>query len=74
MGQTSRDLGELLRRSLATAVASIEVGEDGLDIIWLRLARARSSPVAHDRETVVRPVAHLSCGRLQPAVRAQQRA
>jgi len=54
MAQTSRDFGELLHRSLATVAASIEVGEDGLDKIWVRLERMRSSRVAHDREIAVR--------------------
>jgi|HubBroStandDraft_3_1064219.scaffolds.fasta_scaffold1778704_1 hypothetical protein len=43
MAQTSRDFGEFLRRSLCAAAASVTVGEDGLDRIWIQLARARSS-------------------------------
>jgi hypothetical protein len=54
MAQTSRDFGEFLRRSLCAAAASVTVGEDGLDSIRIRLARARSSPAAHDREIKVR--------------------
>jgi hypothetical protein len=54
VAQTSRDFGEFLRRSLCAAAASVAVGDDGLDSIWIRLARARSSAVADDREIAVR--------------------
>ena len=54
MGQSSRDFGEFLRRSLCAAAASVAVGDDGLDRIWIRLARARSSTAAHNREIAVR--------------------
>ena len=37
------DFGEFLHRSLCVAAASIAVGDDGLDRIWIRLARLRSS-------------------------------
>jgi hypothetical protein len=50
MAQTSRDFGEFLRRSLRAAAASVAVRDDGLDGIWIRLARVRSSAVADDRE------------------------
>ena len=54
MAQTSRDLGEFLRRSLCAAAASVTVGEDGLDRIRTRVARARSSAAATSREISVR--------------------
>jgi hypothetical protein len=69
MAQTSCDFGEFLRRSLCAAAATIAVGDDGLDKIWIRLARARSSVVVDDREIAARggaraglvPVALLGC-------------
>ena len=54
MAQTSCDFGEFLHRSLCAAAASIAVGDDGLGRIWIRLARARSSATADDREIVLR--------------------
>jgi hypothetical protein len=48
MAQTSRDFGEFLRRSLNEAAASVTVGDDGLDKIWIRIARARSSAATDD--------------------------
>lgn len=54
MAQRSRDFDEFLRRSLCVAAASIVVGEDGLDKIRIRLARARSSSVADYREIAAR--------------------
>lgn len=59
MAQRSRDFDEFLRRSLCAAAAAVAVGQDGLDKIRIRLARARSSDGADDRELAVRPVTHL---------------
>jgi hypothetical protein len=54
MAQTSRDFGEYLRRSLRAAAASVTVRDDGLDTIWLRLARVQPTHTAGDRDCAVR--------------------
>jgi hypothetical protein len=63
MAQTSRDFREVLRRSLCAAAASVAVGEDGLDRIWIRLARPRSRAAADDREIAVRGVRSARAGK-----------
>ena len=54
MAQNSRDFGEFLRLSLSASAASVAIGDDGLDRIRIRLARARSSTAADGREIAVR--------------------
>jgi hypothetical protein len=54
MARRSRDFDQFLRQSLGAAAASVPVGEDGLDSIWIRLAQARSSHAAEDAQGVRR--------------------
>jgi hypothetical protein len=74
MAQTSRDFGEFLRRSLCAAAASVTVGEDGLDRIQLRLARARSSTAPGDCEIAARGARSARARQPKTARRQQGRA
>jgi len=53
MAQPSRDFGEHLRRSLCAAAEAVAVGDDGLDKIRIRIARAQTSAAADDRQFAV---------------------
>ena len=54
MAETSRELAEFLSRSLREAVASIAIGDDGLDKIRTRIAQTRSLAAADDRHAAAR--------------------